>query len=287
MSRRTVTGILIAIAGVIVAGIGFFAIRQILNQSLTPPVLPTPIPSITEKVVVMNRDAEVGDLLEAEDLVEVDMPVELIPRNAISSLQNVAGKITKVQLVDGEIVLSHHLADPTNVSHDLAFVIDDDKVLMAFPASDLMSGLNVLQRGDFVDIFVSIEEEVAPEEADETGAPANEEEEATISRLFTFDAMQAVDITAMVVDVTYEEGQSPVPAVGEEGPRPTPQPVDVNVRAYLLALDPQDALVLKHLKDLGGRFDIVLRASNSIIRFDLQPVISEYLIDKYELEITR
>ena len=54
--------------------------------------------------------------------------------------------------------------------------------------------------------------------------------------------------------------------------------------ALLLALDPQDALVLKHLKDTGAIFDLVLRSPTSNLLFDLEPVTDEYLIDLYGLE---
>jgi hypothetical protein len=115
--------------------------------------------------------------------------------------------------------------------------------------------------------------------------------EEQTSRLFTFDAMQAIEITAIVADIKYEE-QSRAPledtVAGDLGqPQPTPQPSEVRVRAYLLALSPQDALVLKHLIDLGGKFDIVLRSAGPPLNFDLDPVIDEYIVEKYELEVIK
>jgi len=64
----------------------------------------------------------------------------------ISDLEQVIGRITKVQLASGEMVMDHNLADPSNVNGDLGFVIGDNQVLLAFPAADLMSTLSVLQR---------------------------------------------------------------------------------------------------------------------------------------------
>ena len=55
----------------------------------------------------------------------------------------------------------------------------------------------------------------------------------------------------------------------------------------LLALDPQDALVLKHLKDSGAIVDIVLRSPTSRQLFELEPVMPEYLVDRYKLEFER
>jgi hypothetical protein len=59
------------------------------------------------------------------------------------------------------------------------------------------------------------------------------------------------------------------------------------VRAYLLALAPQDALTLKHLNDSGAKFDFVLRAPTSTQLFELQTVNSDYLVDRYELTIPK
>lgn len=290
------TGILIAIAGLVIAAIGFFAIQQIIDQALAPPPLPTPLTPMTQKVVAASRDLAIGTLLEADDLRMVDVPVELLPRDAINDQAGAIGQITKVALVNGELVLGHHLADPTNISHDLAFVIENSQVLMAFPAEDLMSDLNVLQRGDRVDILVSIEKPVNLTELDSTlqGDEVileKEETEEETTRLFTFDALQAIEISAVVADIKYENEEQGTFIGGDTNeitePLPTPQPSEITVKAYLLAVSPQDALILKHLKDLGGIFDIVLRAAGPPIYFELEPVIDEYIVEKYDLEVIK
>ena len=86
-------------------------------------------------------------------------------------------------------------------------------------------------------------------------------------RTFTVDSMQKVGVTAMVVG--SDRG----------GRRLTGNLLQVKItrllrtqrgsRAYLLALNPRDALILKHLKDTDAIFDIVLRAPTSTIQFDL------------------
>lgn len=297
MNRRITIGILIAIAGIAVAFLGIFAIRQIITQALAPPPMPTPQGPVTEKVVVAARDLPIGSLLTAEDVRTVDMPVGVLPRDVFKDELEAVGRIITAAMVDGEMVLRHNVADPTNISHDLAFVIGDDQVLMAFPAGDLMSGLNVLQRGDLVDILVTIEKTVESTEID-PNAPqqdtlvtqtTGEGEPAT--RKFTFDAMQAVEISAVIAEITYEENRTlgPLASTAEEATEDITlqQPSSVKVKAFLLALSPQDALILKNLIDIGGVFDIVLRSSAPPIYFDLDPVIDEYIIDKYELEVIK
>lgn len=282
-------GILIALVGVGLAVIGFYALTNLVRRSLAPLPPPTPQPAITEKVVVTTHDLSLGSVIRAGDIRTIDVPLGLIPAGALRDPEEVIGRITRVQLVTGEMVMNHHLADPTNVNRDLAFTIGENQILIAFPATDLMSTLNVLQRGDLVDILVSIPLEVPVVREGAEGVSVQVGEE-TAQRLFTFDALQRTEITAMVVDIIPQEGRTSAPALptgGTPQPQPTPSPQQVKVKAYLLALTPQDALLLKHLKDVGAIFDFALRAPTSTQRFELQPVTSDYLIDRYELAIPR
>ena len=98
------TGILIAVAGLVIAALGVYAIRLIINQALAPPPLPTPLAPATEPIVALSHDVAIGTLLEAADLRMVDVPVELIPRNALRNELEVIGRITKVAMVNGELV---------------------------------------------------------------------------------------------------------------------------------------------------------------------------------------
>jgi hypothetical protein len=226
--------------------------------------------------VVTTHDIPVRSPLRAQDITVMDVPVQLAPLEALSNPEDVVGRVTMIPLVTGETIGEHHLADPTNYSHDLAFVIEDDQVLMAFPSTDLMSRLNILQPGDVVDILVSLTAPVLP-------GPGAEAEEGSNDALFTFDAMQEVEISAVVVEVlTANRSGSPSASTASQGsegvefqPQPTPEPAPSNT-------EPD-----KHIKDVGGIIDIVLRAPTASVRFELSPVMAEYLRDRFELTINR
>jgi pilus assembly protein CpaB len=291
LNRRVRIGILIALLGVGLVLTGFVVLSNFIQQSLAPLPAPTAVPPITQDVVVAARDVALGTLLEQSDLTVAAVPVELIPRDRITSLDQVVGRIAKVQLTQGEMLLEHKLADPTNINRDLALIIGDDKVLFALPVTDLMTSLGILQRGDVVDLLVTLSQQVrvSDEERQQTFSTQGEASDLVTTQI-TYQAFQQLGISAVVADIQYEE--QPQQAVqldplGTPQPTPPPQPSQITVKALLLALDPQDALVLKQLKDLGGRFDLVLRSPTSTEIFDLTPVTSEYLIDKYELEILR
>jgi pilus assembly protein CpaB len=286
---------IIAVVGVFAVVAGVFLISTILRQSVAPLPQATPIPPRTEPVVVVTHDLPIRALLRAQDLTVVEVPVEFAPPNALNEISGALDRITKIPLVAGEIVMEHHLVDPTNIKDDLAFVIGDDQVLMAFPATDLMSQIDLLQPGDIVDILVSIEQPVLPGQAGPSGMFGEEAEEE--DELFTFNALQRIEISAVVVEIKPARQTTSTTARTESvgfteaeatpQPTPTPHPSEIEPQAILLALSPQNALVLKHLKDAGGVIDIVIRAPTSELLFELDPVMSEYLKDRYELVISR
>jgi hypothetical protein len=203
----------------------------------------------------------------------VEVPVEFTTRETIETIEDAVDKILKVDVIDGEMIMTHNLANPTDVTHDIAYVLSETHVLMAFPATDLISREAILKRGDIVDVFASITETL--ETADEEGTVIKQ------STTVTFDALQRLDITAMVVDIVTEEGTRQ----GEAGEEEDVARDRVNVKAYLLALDPQSALILKYLLDTGARFDFVLRAPTSTGQFNLTPITREYIKELYGLEI--
>jgi hypothetical protein len=154
---------------------------------------------------------------------------------------------------------------------------------MAFPATDLMSREGMVQRGDFVDIFATFEQVIEPTVEETSGEEGQAEEVLNPEfRTYTVDTMQKVGITAMVLEVPQD--QQAITASLGGGQEVETKPAST-IKSYLLALDPQSALVLKHLKDIGAIFDIVLRSPTSTLEFELTPVSQEYIIELFGLEI--
>ena len=289
MNKKT-KGILITLIGVFIiigsAVIVFFVFDNFSFLGETALPEPTQIPVVTVEVLVASRDLFIGQMLEPGDVKIAEVPAEIVPRNALTDPEETENKFLKTDLIQGEIMLESNLADPTNINHDIGFILSENHILMAFPAGDLMSQESIIQRGDIVDILVSMSQTV--EKIGET--PAEDEEDAEETLLFTFDAMQRVGVTAMVMDLIYEEPDESTPQiVGNEEDETTVQTTsprrDYNIRAYLFALEPQEALLLKHLKDAGATFDIVLRNPTSTTYYDLTPVTAEYIVELYGLEI--
>ena len=274
----------VVIVGIVLVAVGVFA-SYLLIQRFQGSQQTTVVQDETIKteIVVVTRDLFLGDTLTETDLKLVLVPVEVAPRNALTDPAEAVGKIIKTDLIQGEMLLSHNLADPTNNNRDLSFILSDEHVMLAFPATDLMSQESMIQRGDIIDIFATFTQELKT--VGETTTDAGEQTEPE-TRTFTVDTMQKVSVTAMVLEVIEEgdAGASPDLLPGQTNSETIVKP-KARIRAYLLALEPQDALILKHLKDTGAIFDIVLRAPTSTVQFDLTPVTEEYIIEFYGLEI--
>jgi hypothetical protein len=93
--------------------------------------------------------------------------------------------------------------------------------------------------------------------------------------------MQNVSVTAMILEVVSEEQNTSL----VESETPANSSPEGEINAYLLALNPQDALILKYLKDNGAIFDLVLRAPTSQDQFSLKPVSEEFIAEYYGLEL--
>ena len=279
MSNKT-KAVFIIIVGLILVAIGVFA-SLLLTQRIQSDRSSAIVNENTVKttVVVVTRDLFLGDLIAGTDVTLASVPVEIAPRNAIATLEQAVGKIIKTDLIQGEMVLLHNLADPTNNNKDLSFILGEDHVLMAFPGDDLMSRESMVQRGDIVDILATFQQKVKT--VGEITTTTGEVKEPEM-RTFTIDTMQKVSVTAMVLEVIDQQGDA-APIQGETAGAAAAS--KTRIKAYLLALKPQDALILKHLKDTGAIFDIVLRAPTSIVQFNLTPVTEEYIIEYYGLEI--
>lgn len=288
MNTRTRLGIIIAAIGLVLVAIGGFAVYQLFTR---PDIGAEPIEAepeeATSQVVVAARFLQLGDYIQSEDVMLVERPISVVPEGTLTNLDDAVGKYIKTDVTMGEMILQHNVAKPTKVYQDIAFTLADDHVLMAFPAKDLISTLSVPQRGDIIDIFVTMTEEVEIVDEDAPYAESEETETTTI----TFNTFQRLNITALVADVVQEEEEQTTFTTREgdeeQEAKPTPVPSQTNIQAYLLALDPQDALILKHLKDVGAMIDFVIRAPTSDIDFELEPVTSEYLKELYGLEVLK
>jgi len=59
------------------------------------------------------------------------------------------------------------------------------------------------------------------------------------------------------------------------------------VTGLVLAVDPQDGIILKYFVDSGAKVSIDLRSPKLTVTFDVSPVTLEYLADKYKINVPK
>ncbi len=141
-------------------------------------------------------------------------------------------------------------------------------VIIALPADDLINQVGVLQPGDKVDILFSL--------TYGQGGPTD---------LVSLDALQNVAVQAIVVPPEARVAKEVASQVGL-GDTQGVSPLSTGPsKAILVAVNPQDALLLKYLKDAGAILDYALRPPDDTSKPLLDPVTLQYLIDTYGLDI--
>lgn len=230
------------------AAIAVFVTLQGATQQAQAPA--TPLPGV--QVLVAARDIPLHTVIGAADVMVRELPPEAVPEDGLKDPADAIGKLTTADIAKGEVVLARRLIVPDYLGPKTAFVMDPQHLLVAFPAGDLLSGLEVVRPGDRVDIVMSHD-----------FAGANDAE----AELNSFIALHNVRLAAVMRGPAGEDSQP--------GP----------VRAYLLALDPQDYLAIKHLRDRGATIDLALRSPAADDEpFETVPVDSDYLLQRYQIQ---
>ena len=226
-------------------------------------------PVQTAPVVVAVHPVPLGTLLTDGDLTVQQMPAGALPQGALSNVADASGQVSTVALNTGEMVLSHHLTKPDLTAANAAFTLPEGKIAVTLAAEDLMSGMEMVQTGDHVDIMYSLK----IKRVDPTGNGKDDEQQ------YTFGVLQNAVVVSVIRSALKEDSaQSADPSKKSITPAGAP-------RAYVLALQPQDALVLKYLKDAAAVMDLGLRNTVDETDHTAKPVDVSYIVDKYQLPV--
>jgi pilus assembly protein CpaB len=254
-------GVIWMIAGLVLAVLAGGVAFTMLSQAATVPQQSVGDTSPKVEVVVAARAVAVRSPLTVDDIALKEVPAAAVPEGAVTELDAALGKVTTSDLYADEIVVTQRLLDPTTTTADgrLALIMTEDQVLLAIPAQDLLSRINILKAGDQVDVLFSGLFPISRERSADADKPDDEQN--------TFTLLENVTVAAL----TGEDG-----AAVAEGGTPT---------AVLVTVPPQDALAVKFMIDAGGTPDLVLRAPGANRLFDTDPVDLDYLINRYNLPI--
>jgi Flp pilus assembly protein CpaB len=278
MKRRSwlwlITSIILAVLAGVVAIVA-------LNRMGGPAAAPTAAPK--QPVVVARNPIAANSVLRGDNLRVEER--DQIPSGAAVNVQDVLGSIALRDFAEGEPILMQDVTSPgdviTGTKRNLDVMLGTDKIAVALQADDILSKWGAVLPRDHVDVLFTIDVIL---ETPMTAAdmPTTEQGQAflAIPRDQSLDNVSVLILQNLEVLQIITEPQAQ-PAEGqEEQAAPT-----LPARALVLKIDPQDAAVLKYIRDSVGKVDVALRGPSNTTLFDVQPVNINYLVLRYGIVV--
>ncbi|MBN1890197.1 MAG: Flp pilus assembly protein CpaB [Thermoflexales bacterium] len=311
------------LVGVVVLLIAALAVVFMLRQggddgevALEP--VGTPTPSTTQ-IVVAIQDIPRGEQVMSGTVDLADWPIGRVPAGAMVSVDKAMGQYVRFDLPSGVPILPGMLAatlgELAGVS-DLPLKILPGKVAVALPVSRLSSVAYALMPGDHVDVLASfwvigLDEEFQSELQNNMIliVPAKEEEINFVqfnpggregSPLFGYGTLEhpsGKQYPRVVSQLTVQNAvvlgvgdwlsqgapaATPVPQGGQSQQTEETGPSGPDI--VTLIVDPQDALVIKFLRETGAVIDLALRsAGDKEGQFSTEAVTIQYMFTRFQM----
>lgn len=226
----------------------------------------------TQPVVVAVVDIPFRRSVSEAEVAIRELPPESIPEGAATTLDQVVGKMSTVDLFANQPMLVQQMVTPDVVTQQVALSIPQGKIVTAVPTESKLIANRLIRPGDKIDVLATFEIEVM---RDQGGGPMPE----------SVGLLQNLEVHAIILPVTaVDEGADAVNGRKEGGVFRT---TDKAGQSVLLAVDPQDALTIRHILDVGGALDLALRGPDDETVTGIEPVDQFYLADRYNIELVR
>jgi pilus assembly protein CpaB len=227
--------------------------------------------SNTVAVIVAANNIPFRRSIREEDLTTTNLPVDSVPEGAAITLDQVVGKMSTVDLFANEPILTQQLVTPDVVTQQVALSVPDGKIVIAVPTQSKLISNRLIRPGDFIDMMGTFEVEV------QSGGQKQPMPK-------TVAILKGLEIHAIILPgTTVEEG--PTGVVQQEGG--VFRTADESGQSVLLAIDPQDALTIRHILDVGGALDLALRPQGDESTAETEVVDEFYLADRYNIDLNR
>ena len=247
----------------------FILSRSIDNQSAV-------VQEDTQRVVVALQAIARNTPIRADMVAVEPRDIDEIPSGVVLRVTEVQGLKPVRDIARGEILTIQDVTPGGYVTGSIGIELDD-KLGVALPADDVLSEWGAVAPGDHVDVLFTIdvvlETPMTPEEV-VTG-----EEGQIFQRLErdqSLDNVSVLTLQNLEVLRIIEEPQPEVQPQQQQQQAPT-----LPRRALILKIDPQDAIVLKYLRDSEGTIDVALRSPENNALYDVEPVNINYLMLRY------
>ena len=217
-------------------------------------------------VIVARKDIGARQIVSSESVEARALLLEEIPSGAIFQVEDAVGKLALQDVKAGQPVLAQSLvASAAGVggavitsTGALAALLPPDKIGIVLPAGDLLSQSGEVNAGDHLDILASVNV------VDKTGQGGQ----------VTLMHLQNVPIVKVLQETTVQSGAQQV----QQRPK---------ITGLVLAVDPQDGVILKYFIDANARVSTDLRSPKLTMSFEVSPVSLDYLADKYKINVPR
>lgn len=134
---------------VLTAGVATFGIYRVLQASKARNKIQT------QPVVVALQDIQEGQAIDRQAVSLAQWPVGTVPAGAFVNIDSVAGRVTRIDVFKGEVIVPGRLA-PTGTEPGLAVKITPGKRALAIRLDDV-AGLNgLIQPNSRVDVLVTL-----------------------------------------------------------------------------------------------------------------------------------
>lgn len=226
----------------------------------------------TRPVVVAVVDVPFRRSIGETEIAIREVPIESIPEGAATTLDQVVGKMSTVDIFANEPFLVQQLATPEIVTQQVALTVPKGKIVTAVPTMSRLISNRLVRPGDHIDLLATFDVEVMREQG---GGPMP----------VSVGLLQDLEVYAIILPVAnVDEGADVLNGRSEGGVFRTP---DAEGQSVLLAIDTQDALAIRHILDVGGGLDLAVRAPGDGTIADVVAVDQFYLADRYDIELIR
>ncbi len=225
----------------------------------------------TQPVVVAATTIPFRRSIGESELIIRNLPLDAVPEGAATSLDQVVGKMSTVEIFANQPILTQYLVTPDIVTQAVALSVPEGKTVIAVPTQSKLISNRLIRPGDRIDLMATFDVEV---QRSQGSGPLPE----------TIALMQNLEVHAIILPATtVEEGPTSLTSQ-EGGVFRTP---DEKGQSIILAVDPQDALTIRHILDVGGSLDLAVRAPTDESVVDIKPVDQFYLAERYGIDLNR
>jgi len=284
-------GRLFIILGLILALVTAGGAYLLLSQQKAGPAGPQEVP--TTRVVVAIQNIGQGQPILPETIAMTDWPKDQVPPGAILNQADVAGKLARVPIFQGQVLQREMLIDKEQMIAEgthASWQIPPGKVAVAFPVTRLSSVAYAVQAGDFVDILITLYlVDVDPETQVKEPVERVGVEGGIIG---TQTPRQVTQLTLQDVQVLrvgeWNTEQAQAAAAQQQqgrqqGTQETPRPAGPDI--ITLLVDQQDALVLKFIRESGAVVDLALRARDDHNLVSTESVTLDYVVRRFNIAV--